>query len=44
MRCKERRTMAQARIEITESNRRAARGTCPVCGATMFKFLPTESA
>ncbi len=42
MRCKTRRSMANVRLETTESGRRAARGTCPVCAANMYKFLPHE--
>jgi hypothetical protein len=40
VRCKARRTMAGARVETSESGRRTARGTCPVCGARMNTFLP----
>ncbi|HEX9371614.1 MAG TPA: DUF5679 domain-containing protein [Roseiflexaceae bacterium] len=39
VRCKTKRPIAGAHAEITESGRRAARGTCPVCGANMFTFL-----
>ena len=42
-RCKSRRTISDAREETTESGRRAARGTCPVCGAKMFTFLPNKA-
>ena len=42
MRCKTRRTISDPRIEISENGRTAARGTCPVCGASMYKFLPSE--
>ena len=42
VRCKTRRPIAGAHAERTESGRRAARGTCPVCGANMFTFLPAE--
>jgi uncharacterized protein DUF5679 len=43
-RCKTRRTISDARDETTESGRRAARGTCPVCGAKMFTFLPNKTS
>lgn len=43
MRCKQRRTMADVHIEMTDNGRRAARGTCTVCGAKMAKFLPTDA-
>jgi Domain of unknown function (DUF5679) len=42
-RCKARRTISETHEETTESGRRAARGTCPVCGAKMFTFLPNKS-
>ena len=42
VRCKTKRVIVDAHAETTESGRRAARGTCPVCGANMFTFLPTE--
>ncbi|HEX5690895.1 MAG TPA: DUF5679 domain-containing protein [Roseiflexaceae bacterium] len=41
-RCKTKRTIAGAHEEITESGRRAARGTCPVCNGRMFTFLPNK--
>jgi hypothetical protein len=43
-RCKSRRTISDAREETTDSGRRAARGTCPVCGAKMFTFLPNKTS
>lgn len=39
VRCRTKRPMADAHEEITENGRRAARGTCPECDATMFTFL-----
>jgi hypothetical protein len=42
VRCKTKRTISDAHEDITESGRRAARGLCPVCGAKMFTFLPTD--
>lgn len=41
-RCRERRQMQDPREEQTENGRRAARGTCPVCNATMYTFLKKE--
>ena len=43
-RCKSRRTISDACEETTDSGRRAARGTCPVCGAKMFTFLPNKTS
>jgi uncharacterized protein DUF5679 len=38
-RCKAKRPISGAHEETTETGRRAARGTCPVCGGNMFTFL-----
>jgi hypothetical protein len=38
-RCQEKRQIHDAQEELTESGRRAARGTCPVCGGNMYTFL-----
>jgi hypothetical protein len=43
-RCKARRSISDAREETTDTGRRAARGTCPVCGAKMFTFLPNKTS
>jgi hypothetical protein len=40
MRCKEQRAIVDAHEEVTANGRRALRGTCSVCGAKMFRFLP----
>jgi cytochrome c553 len=40
VRCHEKRAMVDPHEETTENGRRAARGTCPECGANMFTFLP----
>jgi hypothetical protein len=42
VRCKTKRAIQNAHEETTESGRRAARGTCPVCGANMFTFLKDD--
>jgi hypothetical protein len=43
VRCKTKRPIQEAHEETTESGRRAARGTCPVCGANMFTFLKDDT-
>lgn len=43
MRCRTKRTIQDAHEHITESGRRAARGTCPVCGTNMFTFLKDDT-
>jgi hypothetical protein len=44
VRCKTRRPIQDMHIETTESGRRAAKGSCPVCGAKLNRFLPAASA
>jgi hypothetical protein len=39
MKCKEKRDF-EGRVETTDSGRRMAKGSCPVCGTTVNKFLP----
>jgi hypothetical protein len=40
--CRAKRPMQDAHEETTENDRRALRGTCPVCGNTIFRFLPNK--
>ena len=40
--CRTKRPMINTHEETTENGRRALRGTCEVCGAKMFRFLPNE--
>jgi hypothetical protein len=42
VKCKDRRTMQDSRVETLDNGRRAAKGVCPVCGTNMTKFLPNE--
>ena len=43
-RCKAKRVIDHAHEEITESGRRGARGTCPVCGTSIFTFLSDDAS
>lgn len=43
VKCKTKRTMQDASVQVNEKGRRMAKGTCPVCGTKMNKFLPSES-
>lgn len=40
--CRAKRTIVDGHEETTENGRRAVRGTCPVCGHTIFRFLPNK--
>ena len=39
MRCRARRVMVNPRRVILKNKRPAMRGTCPVCGGSMFRFI-----
>jgi len=42
VKCREKRMMKDAKEVIMKNGRLAAKGTCPKCGAGMFKFLPKK--
>ena len=42
VKCREKRMMKDAKEVTTKNGRLAAKGTCPECGAGMFKFLPKK--
>jgi ssDNA-binding Zn-finger/Zn-ribbon topoisomerase 1 len=44
MKCKTSRKMKDAQEVTMENGRRAAKGSCPVCGTKMTKFLPSQKA
>lgn len=43
MRCHTKRTISSPTIEITKDGRRAARGTCAVCGANIVRFVKEQA-
>jgi hypothetical protein len=45
VKCREKRQIKNAEVSETKSNRRMAKGKCPVCGTTVTRFLSaTETA
>jgi len=44
VKCREKRTVTDGKVETTEKGRRMAKGTCPVCGTKVNRFLPNEAA
>ncbi len=42
VKCKEKRTIDNAEVVEMDNGRRAAKGTCPVCGTKVTRFLPSE--
>lgn len=39
VKCRQKRQVKNARVEKTKSGRSIAKGTCPVCGTTVTRFL-----
>jgi ssDNA-binding Zn-finger/Zn-ribbon topoisomerase 1 len=42
VKCREKRTMKDAKMTKTSNGRNMAKGNCPVCGTTMNKFLASK--
>ena len=42
VKCKAPRKMKDAKEVVMKNGRPAAKGVCPVCGTSMFKFLPKK--
>jgi hypothetical protein len=42
VKCKAPRKMKDAKEVMMKNGRPAAKGVCPVCGTSMFKFLPKK--
>ncbi|MGB9879592.1 MAG: DUF5679 domain-containing protein, partial [Anaerolineae bacterium] len=43
LKCREKRTMQNPEPVFTATGNPATRGTCPVCGATLFKMGRTQA-
>ena len=41
--CREKRDVVDPHEETLENGRLALRGTCPICGSNVFRFLPSKS-
>lgn len=39
---RQKRNIKNGTVEMTKSGRRIAKGKCPVCGATVTRFLPNK--
>ena len=42
VKCRDKRKIADGRVETSEKGRRMAKGECPVCGTNVTRFLPNE--
>jgi hypothetical protein len=44
VKCKQKRAVKNAKVEKTSNGRQVAKGTCPVCGTTVTRFLSSKEA
>jgi len=42
VKCKEKRQITDGKVEVTEKGRRIAKGTCPVCGTKVTRFMSSK--
>ena len=42
VKCREKRTVKDGKVETTANGRRMVKGTCPVCSTKVSRFLPKE--
>lgn len=42
VKCREKRTVKEGNVVKTEKGRRMAKGSCPECGTTVNRFLPSK--
>jgi hypothetical protein len=42
VKCREKRMVADGKVEVNDKGRRMAKGVCPVCGTKITRFLPAE--
>lgn len=44
VKCREKRTIADGKVETTAQGRKMAQGICPVCGTKVTRFLSSKEA
>jgi Domain of unknown function (DUF5679) len=44
VKCRTKRSIKNGKVEKTKSGRSAAKGTCPVCGTTVTRFISDKEA
>ncbi|MEN6298610.1 MAG: DUF5679 domain-containing protein [Anaerolineaceae bacterium] len=42
VKCRQKRTIKQGKVEKTAKGRAMVKGTCPVCGTTVTRFLSNK--
>ena len=44
VKCREKRTVKEGKVEKTAKGRSMVKGTCPVCGTTVTRFLSDKQS
>lgn len=44
VKCRQKRSIKNGTVEKTQSGRHAAKGTCPVCGTKVTRFISSAEA
>ena len=44
VKCRQKRTVKDGKVEETAKGRRMAKGTCPVCGTKVNRFLSSKES
>lgn len=44
VKCREKRTITDGKVEVSEKGRKMAKGTCPVCKTKVTRFMSSKSA
>ncbi|MGD2144468.1 MAG: DUF5679 domain-containing protein [Anaerolineae bacterium] len=42
VKCRKKRAIKEGTVQETKTGRRMAKGTCPECGTTVNRFLPSK--
>jgi hypothetical protein len=42
VKCRQKRTIKNGKVEVSDKGRRMAKGICPVCGTKVTRFLASE--
>ena len=42
VKCRTKRQIKGGKVEVNDKGRRMVKGTCPVCGTNVTRFLPKE--
>ncbi len=44
VKCREKQTVKDGKVEVAKNGRKMVKGKCPVCNTTITRFLPKDKA